>query len=494
MWHNYAPVTLVRAAASCCLVIMLFVPGSLVARLQDSSASPNPVSELDALEREGKVYELRERSRAAAELEPQNPEVLGHLARISDSFGDDSAAAYERWTDALLRTGAPQTTVNQALERGVVVALRDGDVERARRLSARLGRDSRFARLSLAETAVPSGAGLNIVGGTAALARVVQVDPSTPASRFIAEYARAVLRRNNFGSQERRLFEGRLKRYFDVMREMASYARPSNDRTEIPLEVATPAQLDRTEKVLRSLGWQLQKLPANRLLVELAPGAENGERQQLVSGMGIDEADMKLTLESKKPFVLGIRHDRIPVLIDLEFWERLVPKTAGRGLLEEMIYNPRLTGLYVALASMDEETRRAIIGVIPTEELLNRTKQLSFYGASIAIEDGRLALPGGVEATDAWTKLVESDPFQIRAFVRNLTRKDGGKLFAFYHTLAVLPHQNQRFFTRSASRLARFYKVFPFSDEQSVGVGAFSARKTSSLDWRRRCRSMRTAM
>ncbi|HET9219571.1 MAG TPA: hypothetical protein VFR18_21485, partial [Terriglobia bacterium] len=475
LWHDYPPVKSVRAAASCCLVITLLSPGSLAGRFQDLPATRISIAELDALEREGKIFELRERVRAAAEAEPQDATVLGHLARISDAFGDHSGEAYERWTDALRQSGATPSAVAQALERGVVVALRDGDLERAQRMSALLGPNSRFSRLLRARSAaIPAGSGLRIPGGTSTLAQIAQMDPSAPAPRFMAEYARAILRRSNIGLQEKRLFEDRLKRYFDVMRTLMSYGTPDSDHTEIRLDSGNPAEIDRSAKILALLGWQLRRFPNGSLLIELAPGAENGERQQFVSAAGIDEADMKLTLESGKPFVLRLRHEQVPVLIDLPFWEKLAAKKdVSRGLLEEMIYNPRVTGLYVALASMSDETRRAILSVTPAEELLDRARQLSFYGAGISIENGRLVLPGGMEASDAWTKLVEADPSQIRAFIRNLTRKDGGKLFAYYHALAVLPPPNQRFFTRNASRLARFYNVFPFSDERNVDSGMF---------------------
>ena len=117
------------------------------------------------------------------------------------------------------------------------------------------------------------------------------------------------------------------------------------------------------------------------------------------------------------------------------------------------------------------------MNVIPTEDLLNQIKQLSFYGASVTIEEGRLILPGGTEATEAWRALVGVDPSQIDGFIRNLAKKDGGKLFAYYHSLAVLPLTNQRFFTRTPSRLARFYKVFPFSDEKVLRSGLFSRKE-----------------
>jgi hypothetical protein len=452
----------------------LLLPGDLVARLQDTSPRIQ-ITQLDALEREGRIYELKESARAAAEQEPQNPAVLGHLARINDVFGDHAAEAYERWADALVRSGASQPTIRQTLERGVLVALRDGDQERAQRLAGRLSPDSRFSRLSNVDQVAPSAPGLTIPGGTAALARVVEMEGSVPASRFMAEYARAILRRGNQTPASRKPFEDRLKRYFDVVRTLLSYGRPGSDETEIVLDSTNPNGIDRTSRILATIGWRFRAVPGGAVLVELAAGAENGERQQIGSAVGIDEADMKLTLEAKKPFALRLRHERVPTVLDPSFWEKLTanPVTPSRGLMEDMIYDPRVAGLYVALSNMNDETRQAVLAAFPTEELLLWTRQLSFYGSSLSIERGRLVLPGGAEATDPWTKLVVADPTQIRLFIRNLTKKDGGKLFAFYHALSGLPLQNQRFFARSASRLSRFYKAFPFSDERALGRGLF---------------------
>jgi hypothetical protein len=455
------------------VLFTILLPGYLPARPQDGSGPRNPSLELDLLESEGKIYELKEKARAAAQLNPQDTAVLGHHARVSDVFGDRSAEAYERWAEALVQSGAPQSKVTETLERGIVVALRDGDRERAGRLSKRLGMASPYARL-WTEQASPSAAGLTIPGGTAALAQAVEMAPSIPASRFMSEYARALLRRKNFGEESKRLFDERLKLYFEVIRTLASHGRPGPDATEIILDVANPAAVEQTDRVLAALGWQLRRLPRSNALLEVAPGADNGVRQQFGSTLGIDEADMKLTLEAKKPFVLQLRNDRVPILLEPPFWEKLTARdAAGRGLLEDMLYNPRVAGLYVALSNMNAETQRTLLSVMPMEELLNRARPLSLYGASISIEKGTLTLPGGAEATEAWTKLVEADPTQIRTFLRNLTKKDGGKLLAYYHALAVLPLRNQRFFTRHPSRLARFYRAFPFVDERIIGNGPF---------------------
>ena len=428
--------------------------------------------ELEILEREKRIYELKESARIAAEIAPQDPTVLGYLARSSDAFGDHAAEAYQRWTDALLRTEAPEQVVQQALERGVVVALRERDRERALYMSKKLASGSRYSNLASAGKPVSTTATVLVPGGTNGLAHAVEIDQSVPPERFLTEYARAILRRNNSGAAGK-LFEGRLKRYFEVVQALEGYGEPGNNVTEITLDVTSSQGLERTEKVLSLMGWQLRKSREGAVLLEVRTGAENGERQEFVSGFGIDEAEMKLTLEARKTFVILIRREPVPVILDPSYWNRLAKRNgASRGLIEDMLNNSRLAGLYVALSNMKDETQRSIVDAMQ-DDLLDRTRQLSFYGASISIENGRLMLPGGTDAAMAWAKLAEAEPTQLGTFLNNLTKKDGGKLLAYYNTLAALPLQNQRFFTRTVERLSRFYNVFPFSDEQSLESSAF---------------------
>src|SRR6185503_19243665 len=106
----------IRAAISSFVVLTLLLPGVLSARRQGSSSPATLLAELETLEREGGIDELRYRTRAAADLEPRDPAILGFAARISDTFGDRAAEAYERWTDALLQSNATPSARARALE------------------------------------------------------------------------------------------------------------------------------------------------------------------------------------------------------------------------------------------------------------------------------------------------------------------------------------------------------------------------------------------
>ena len=81
----------VRVAVSCCLLFTLLLPGYLAARREDTADPRRESAALDVLERERDIYALRERARVAAGATPQDPGILGHLARVNDEFGDHAA-------------------------------------------------------------------------------------------------------------------------------------------------------------------------------------------------------------------------------------------------------------------------------------------------------------------------------------------------------------------------------------------------------------------
>ncbi len=214
-------------------------------------------------------------------------------------------------------------------------------------------------------------------------------------------------------------------------------------------------------------------------MIEVRAGAENSARQEFVSALGIDEAEMKLSLERRRPFVFRVVEDRVPMIFDESYWLStfLKGERNGRGLIEEMLYNRPLAGLYVGLSHMTPETQRAVIQAIEPEELLKSATSLSLYGSGVAVESGHLVLPGGADATEAWATLAGANPERIGLFLRSLISRDQGKLLAYYYALAVLPAANQRFFTRAVPRLSAFYRVFPFADERALEKGIFVRRE-----------------
>src|SRR5262245_33437992 len=436
------------------------------------------LTKIDLLKDEDRILEWREAIREASELFPEDKVVLQRLASVSDVFGNHGGEAYERWAAAMERAGRPATEIQSALERGLIVALRDGERERADRLSEKL---ARFGSTSLrsARASVPARSTVVVPGGIQGFAEAVEIDPTLPPSRFVAEYGRAILERASSLSSDRNKFKNRVRLYWETVQSLKTLGRENNNGTEISIDIRTNQDFDRAQKILNLLGWRIVRVK-NKVLLEVGSDVDAAVRQTFASALGVDELSMKNRLEDGQTVTFKITDERASVIFDEPYWLNTIltqPRPRSRSLLEEMLENPQVARLYIDLASMNDETRRAVVRSFDSGELLMQSQRLSFYGSSIAIEDGGIVLPGGDQAVGAWTRLVEVSPDSPAEFIKNLVRKDKGKLLAYYHSLAVLPQDHQRFFTRTPQRLSAFYKVFPFEDEADLEGNFFYRRE-----------------
>jgi hypothetical protein len=418
---------------------------------------------IDLLEQEDRILEWRNAIREASELFPEDEAVLRRLARVSDLFGNHGGEAYERWAAAMERVGKPATEILPVLERGLIVALRDGEGESADRLAEKLTRFG-YTHLPSVKPSVPGRSTIVVPGGIQGLAEAVGIDQAVPPSRFVAEYSRAVLQRGLEPDREK--FRNRVRLYEQTVQSLKTFGRENNDGMAISIDIRTNEGFDRAQKVVGLLGWRIVRSKTN-VLLEIALDGDAPVRQTFASALGVDELSMKNRLEGGQTFTFQIHDERVPVIFDEAYWFSTIlgEPRPRRSLLKEMLENPQAAHLYIGLSSMNDETQRAVVGSINPDELLKQSQRLYFYGSSIAIEDGRIVLPGGDQAVGAWNELAGMRPDNPGEFIKNLFRKDKGKLLAYYHALAVLPQDHQSFFTCTPERLSAFYKAFPFEDE-----------------------------
>src|SRR5262245_10015942 len=434
---------------------------------------------IDLLEKEDRIFEWRYAVREAAELFPDDEAVLQRLAKVSDVFGDHGGEAYERWAAAMERDGRPRAEIQSVLERGLTVALRDSEQERADRLSKKLI-PFNSPSLPSVKASIPGRSTVLIPGGIRGLAEAVEIDPTVPASRFVTEYCRAILQRAARLTPDREKFKNRVRLYEHTVQSLKTFGRNTNKGTVIPIDIDTNQNFERAQKILNLLGWRIVRAKEN-VLLEIGLDEDAAVRQTFPSALGIDELSMKNRLENGQTVTFTILDDQAALIFDEPYWFTAILRQPrpGRSLLEEMLENPQVARLYMGLASMNDETQRAVVLATNPDELLKQSQRLSFYGSSIAIEDGRIVLPGGDQAAGAWNRLVEATPDRTAQFFEHLIRKDNGKLLAYYYSLAGLPQDHQRFLTRTPQRLSAFYKVFPFADEISLKANAFSRREDS---------------
>ena len=110
----------------------------------DKGLESNPASihllllKADVLVQLDREPESRQVLEEAFRLSPNDPKVAARLATMRDIHGDRAGEAYQALASALASDNTAQPAVIKALERGLVVSLRDGEHDRAVQIANRL--------------------------------------------------------------------------------------------------------------------------------------------------------------------------------------------------------------------------------------------------------------------------------------------------------------------------------------------------------------------
>jgi hypothetical protein len=427
----------------------------------------------DLLARQDRPLELRQALEASYAVAPENVEVLTRLAHCRDLYGHDAASIYAALAQRLEAQRAPKTQVIPVLERALLTALRDGDSELAAGVEEKLDALGQSqARKQRTDTRLQPST-LRIPGGIRALASVAGMPTAGSPQAFVTHYADRIARLVqglNKSATKQTLEE--FRDYFRTLAALEAAAGSTGDSFELSLDLKE----EQTEKILQLLGWRL-KQRGRQVLLELGDHPRDARRQVILSALEIDQAAMKSQLESGRPFLLTLQSERAAVAPDETFWLKQVlnkQPTSGQ-LLEAFLDHPHLARLYAALGNLTEETRCQVLLAADAKALLNRYSDLLYaHAEALLVEGGELVVPGGTPAQPFWEDLAGASPREPARFIASLLQKDDGKLLAYYHLIARLRVPNQRFLTRSATRLKTFLKAFPFTERQTLKVHSFA--------------------
>ena len=397
-----------------------------------------------------------------------------------DVYGNSAGAAYYRLAQALRTSKAPLEQVNQALQRGVEVALRDSETEVLPQIRQAL--ETGDARVQQASAARIEGNTI-LPGGIGGIAAAADIRPDVPAQSFVLQFAEALLRQEQDSKPVFQNFVDLLHTYFETLDKLQKRMAVSPQGLDAVLDTSKQSY-DKTEEILRLLGWKINHV-RDRFVLEVGTAPEDAKRQSFSSGFGIDLLALKQAMENGRPFSLHIPYESVPIAVDEAFWIEKVmgEKRSPGGLVAALVDHLPAVRLYVAMASISAETRQQLIRNNSPEKLAKRYSELlTFYGSSLSLTAGQVALPGGNSASAAWEKLVGVSPARSDAFLNALLDKDSGKALAYFHTLFNLPVENQRFFTRTPQRLSAFYRVFPFSEKEILEQHKIIRRNTHFFD------------
>ena len=231
--------------------------------------------------------------------------------------------------------------------------------------------------------------------------------------------------------------------YMDQARELEALAGRGG--------VIHVSNCDDAKPLLVILGYRLEQGCGP----EAALATADANRAFLTIDSGFPLADLEETLRTGKPLEIPFASTKVPVLYKSSDWV-LNKKNANRGVVDSILRDPELARLYWALSRMDAETGQFLWQSLGAKKLIVGAPVLDFYGSQISIRSGRVLVPGGPAAENAWRELVGASPRSPADFVSRLMSKDSGWLASYFDTLSRVNQTQQAYFT-APRRLSRFY-------------------------------------
>jgi hypothetical protein len=231
--------------------------------------------------------------------------------------------------------------------------------------------------------------------------------------------------------------------YMDQARELEALAGKG--------QVIHVSNCDEAKQLLVILGYRLQQSCGPDEALETA----DANRAFLTIDSGFPLADLEEALREGKPFETPYGPSNVPVLYKSSDWVQN-KKNANRGVVDSILRDPELARLYWAMSRMDTETGQFLWQSLGMKKLILGAPVLDFYGTQISVRSGKVLVPGGPGAENAWRDLVGANPRTPADFVSKLLAKDSGWLASYFDTLSRVNQTQQAYFT-APRRLQRFY-------------------------------------
>ena len=464
---------------ACLLLAAGDFPGSARAAEDGLRAAPKSAPlyliKAEAEQKQGLWYQAR-RTLEQATRTVRDESLLRRTAEVEDTFGPGAGKAYADWAEFLEERRPQAAEYSPALERGLMVSLREGQMDRAEWFADRLRRAGRPDFVSwLGQSAPGRTRGIWIPGGLHALMHVARGKEDVPPSQFLVEYARTILPYVEAANQEvGRSYGERLSRYFRDVLALERFGKRTGGRVTVGLSADNEESRAMTEEVLRLLGWELRGRK-DQPVVEAAEGESAAERQITASALRVDQVVMQRALQAGRPFVIELTDEWVPVLLDESALrgELFPERWPAGGLPEALIRRPALARLYIALHAMNERGASVLLAGISLKRLVQEYADLLYLCSSaLMVSDNTAIVPGAAAAEPIWQQLVGASPAQPSSFFRALLEKDNGRALVFFHLLAQLRPMHQRYFTQNASRLRQFYELFRDSPDVQYGMAS----------------------
>ncbi len=398
----------------------------------------------------GQTAKLREAAADAARQNPRDPAALLAAAELLDISGaPNRAEAYRRVLDA---APAQSREAQAARRRLVLLRLQAGEYDQARR-DLETYRNAGGQDLAGGTEAPPASraatAYIEIPGPLLAFQRMAALRPATTAEELLPALARNVV---TFGYEySHRFLKIMPSEYLKLLQGYLAQARELQALAGSEGVLRVKGCSD-AGPLLKILGYKLRGTGC-AAGPQTALEVDDDKRAFLTADSGFPLVHLEETIQGKAPFEYSVRPVRVPVLFAPNAWTK-----SGANWVEAFLEDRLLTRLYLAMSRLEGPTAELLYRSPGIDKLKPVSPVLDFFGTMLKVENGRVVVPGGPGAADAWRQLVGASPDNPSAFIFDLLEKDDGWLAAYFDALFRADRGQQRYFTDSA-RLVRFYRA-----------------------------------
>jgi len=311
-----------------------------------------------------------------------------------------------------------------------------------------------------------------IPGPLRSFLRMAGISQKVPVEDVLPELAHSVsgLGFDHSGGQEHETeYLLLLRRYVRQARELQSLAGANGE-----IQVTRCADVG---PLLRVLGYHQRGICGVKE-ANLTP--VDPERAFLTIDSGFPLTRLEEAIQQDTSFTYPYSPSRVPVLLRATDWISLGgPKSRTADLVDVLLHDPQVAGLYWAFSKIDPETGIAMQRSIGLVNLLPYASVLDFYGTQICIRAHRVVVPGGASAETAWKDIVGVSPASPRDFVVQLIKQDKGWTALYFDSVARVDKRQQEYLTQGP-RLRHLYQAF-ISSGTKDGAGGATFRKAPGL-------------
>ena len=211
---------------------------------------------------------------------------------------------------------------------------------------------------------------------------------------------------------------------------------------------SSAADRDAFRDALDTLGLRVRE--SRRVYsVDVEAGTTGASLRALLLSAGIDVADIQKRLNAGETVHIAPATIGLPLPLPFDRWaaDVLDAKTSSDALFNAIIRSREASLLYYGVQTMTSDTR-AYLAKSPdlVQWLDGRSSIVAAFGAAFRVDaDGRVHVPGGVEAEDLWEDLADEKVAEPARFARGLFGRDAGRLAYFADTLWTLDEAHTRF-------------------------------------------------